>query len=161
MRATYQEYQKIDQALRVKLLTISLVLVLLLILGDYLNLHLHFLWLISLVIVSLIYVLTLRFKFSTIIFSERIDIAFWPFFRTSIKISEITSIEVVTYDIAGFGVRYDLPNATTYYKACGKTALSLSLMDEKKVVIGTCNAEELKTQLEQLKLATVPVKNSN
>jgi hypothetical protein len=160
MRNTYREYQKIDHRVRLLFLVLSILSACLLILSDYLNFQLHVLVLISAMIVAFIYILTITFKFSTVIYKECIYITFWPFFKTSIKISEVTEIEEVTYDLPGFGVRHDIPNSVTYYKAAGNTGLSLTLVNHKTVVIGTRRATEIKTYLEQLKLTALPAPNS-
>jgi hypothetical protein len=128
-------------------------------LSDYLNFHLHVMVLISAMIVALVYILTITFKFSTVIYSDRIYISFWPFFKTSVKISAITEIKAVTYDMPGFGVRYDIQNLVTYYKASGKSGIALTLFNHKTVVIGTRNATEIISHLENLKSAAPPAPN--
>ncbi|MBD1392594.1 hypothetical protein [Mucilaginibacter glaciei] len=159
MRNTYREYQKINARIRFILLVLSVFLALLLTVCNYLNFNPNVTILILSLVVVLAYVLTIIFKFTTIIYSERIYISFWPFFNTSIKISTIRKMEVVHYDLPGFGVRYDIPNSVTYYKASGDIGLSLTLVNNKTVVIGTAKATEMIKHLEGLKPLSPPAPN--
>lgn len=159
MRNTYREDQKLDGRIRFILLGITVSSACFLILCDYFNVHLHLLVFIFSLVVAFSYILTTTFKFTTVIYPERIYITFWPFFKTSIKISSIIQMKVVEYDLSGFGVRYDIPKAITYYKASGNIALSITLNDHKTVVIGTKRPTEFLTYLEQLKLNAPPAPN--
>lgn len=159
MRTIYREHQKIDKRIRFGLLILSAFSACFLVLSDFLNFHLHDMVIIAAMMVALAYIFTITFKFNTVVYSEGIYITFWPFFKTNIKISAITEIKPVTYDTPGFGVRYDIPNSVTYYKASGNFGLSLTLVNHKTVVIGTRRPTEFITYLEQLKTKAPPAPN--
>jgi hypothetical protein len=159
MRNTYREYQKLDERVRLVLLVAAVISACFLILCNYLNFTPHVFVLILSFILALSFILTVTFKFSIVIYPERIYLTFWPFFKTSIKISTIAEMKIIDYNIPGFGVRYDIPNSVTYYKASGNTALSITLVNHKTVVIGTRRPTEILKHLEQLKLQAAPAPN--
>ena len=143
----YVEVQQINPRARFALLALTITSVSLQLSANLFYLVINPFFLLTGLLFAILYIAAITLKFTTSVYTDRIDVRFWPFFHDTIDCSEILSITERAFSIIGFGVRYDLDRAITYYKATGKRGLQLTLKNQQKVIIGSRKVTELKAKL--------------
>ena len=77
---------------------------------------------------------------------EGVRIWFYPFYRRTIRLDEIESYEAVRYnsltEYGGWGIRWS-PRRGWAYNVAGISGARLSLTRDRRVTIGSANADEL------------------
>lgn len=91
----------------------------------------------SLLILLMLYLIYLK----VVINEKEIIIQFYPFTRRVIQLKEIKNIEIVEYrplrDYGGWGIRYGKKGRA--YTIGGKLGLSISLLNNKNILVGIQN----------------------
>jgi hypothetical protein len=111
---------------------------------------------ISVVVVTFMFVLFLFTNLETRIDESGITIRFFPFQRRYyyVRWDEISEASVRTYkpirEYGGWGLRYSIKHGKAY-NVSGNKGLQLTLVSGKKFLIGTQKAEELQSFLKELK----------
>lgn len=81
---------------------------------------------------------------------QEVKMYFFPFLKKTIKWSEVKSAQIVNYGfVGGWGIRLWTKYGTVY-NIKGKMGLALELKNNKKILIGTQKADELKAFLNSL-----------
>ena len=84
--------------------------------------------------------------------SNGVSFRYYPFTSKKFAWSEIKTAVVEKYDpikdYSGWGLRYNWNNKGKAYTISGNLGLSLTLKNDKKVLIGTARAEELQRFIE-------------
>ena len=95
--------------------------------------------LILILVLVFFYLLSLK----TEVDPERIQIHYFPMWRTHIRLNEVASAEIIKYGFVGYGIRFSFRYGTVY-NAKGNMGLQIVKKNGSKILIGTQCPEELK-----------------
>ena len=97
-------------------------------------------------------ILFLVMRLETSVYSDHINIKFFPFINRSIYWKEVNNMIVRKYsalgEFGGWGIRFRRGGIA--YNVDGNKGLELTLQDNRKIMIGTQHPDELKSALPQL-----------
>ncbi len=85
----------------------------------------------------------------TTINKHGIKVTLFPFVNRTIKLESIVTCTIVNYGFVGYGVRYSFKYGVIY-NISGKLGVLIKFTNGKQLVIGTQQAESMKTALKEL-----------
>jgi len=84
---------------------------------------------------------------------RELKIHMWPLYRRTVTVSDITTVEAVTYrpilEFGGWGVRYSMKRRAWGYTVSGKEGVQIALSNGKRILVGSEQNTRLAAGIEQ------------